>query len=166
LLTGWVIDLEAAVILQPSSGTAERVFAMQRTMFSNLQRSSRRDYQETALMTRYNENWRSKVQQVAQHVNDVDHWIDADGGGHDDDEDEGDADDGEGDVNDDDAHDEDEVEDEDGDDADEGERWGWNGTHYEFEPGVNPNYSNGDDGDDDDNDDPETEEYCVQHSCS
>lgn len=47
--------LPQAVLLQPTSASAERVFAMMDWMFSEQQQAALEDYKETALMLRYNE---------------------------------------------------------------------------------------------------------------
>jgi hypothetical protein len=54
-LTDWLVVLTVAVLLQPSSCTAERVFSMYTWMFGDDQDSALEDYKETALMLRFNE---------------------------------------------------------------------------------------------------------------
>ena len=59
-LPNWLKVLREAVLLQPSSGGAERVFAMYTWMFDDDQEAALEDYKETSLQLRYNTIWRNK----------------------------------------------------------------------------------------------------------
>ena len=59
-LPDWKIVLHYAVLFQPSSATAERIFSMIDWMFGHLQEAALEDYKETSLILRYNTIWRSK----------------------------------------------------------------------------------------------------------
>ena len=55
---------KVAATIQPSSAAAERVFAMLNWMFSKQQTTTHEDYKTLALILRYNECWRLKVQKA------------------------------------------------------------------------------------------------------
>jgi hypothetical protein len=65
-LSAWIDVLAVAVLLQPSSSSAERVFSMYSWMFDDDQDSALQDFKETALMLRYNEQ--DRVRQLALEV--------------------------------------------------------------------------------------------------
>ena len=56
--------LPEAVLMQPTSATAERVFSMLNWMFREVQFAALEDYKETALMLRYNELQRRRAAPV------------------------------------------------------------------------------------------------------
>ena len=60
VLTHWIDLLVVAVQLQPSSGSAERVFTMYTWMFDDDQDNALEDYKDTTLKMRFNEQDRVK----------------------------------------------------------------------------------------------------------
>ena len=58
------IAARVAATIQPSSAAAERVFAMLKWMFSKGQSRTNEDYKMLALILRYNEMWRLKIQKL------------------------------------------------------------------------------------------------------
>jgi hypothetical protein len=90
-LPTWSRVLQIAVLYQPSSAGAERVFSMVRWMFHEDQHGCLEDYKETALMLRYNTKWRNKAFDLLDEdplENEVDEENDEDTGTESDDEDE------------------------------------------------------------------------------
>ena len=61
ILTYWIDVVAVAVLLQPSSGSAERVFSMYSWMFDEEQDNALEDYKATALKMRFNEQDRRRV---------------------------------------------------------------------------------------------------------
>lgn len=61
LPTWYKVVVAEAVIMQPTSATAERVFSMMTWMFGDDQRAALEDYKETAMMLRYNGLQRQRV---------------------------------------------------------------------------------------------------------
>ena len=60
-LPNWFRVFGESVILQPSSGCSERIFAMLRWMFGENQENALEDNKETSIMLRFNELQRNKI---------------------------------------------------------------------------------------------------------
>ena len=60
----YLYPVHEAVLLQPSSAAAERVFSLLSNMFNKQQRSALEDYKETALMMRYNKLQRLREEKI------------------------------------------------------------------------------------------------------
>ena len=53
-LPSWSLAAKKALLVQPSSGSAERVFSLLKSSFGDQQDHSLKDYIETSLMLQYN----------------------------------------------------------------------------------------------------------------
>lgn len=54
-ISGWVQAAQIVFAISPNSASCERVFALLKTMFGDLQVSTLADYIQAALMLRYND---------------------------------------------------------------------------------------------------------------